>query len=86
MPGGAGTSGAWSRRKSDYETGLAAIDAFESFCKELGLPTRLHEAGITEENIAEIADNEFGRLFGADTWLRPLTSRDDLYAVYALAL
>ena len=72
--------------KSDYETGLAAIDAFESFCKELGLPTRLHEAGITEENIAEIADNEFGRLFGADTWLRPLTSRDDLYAVYALAL
>ena len=71
---------------SEYETGLAAIDAFEAFCRELGVPTRLSEVGITRENIQEIADNEIGRLVGADTWLRPVTTRDDLYNVYALAL
>ena len=70
----------------DDETARAAIEAFASFCRELGLPTHLREVGITEENIVEIADNEFGRLAGADTWLRPVTTRDDLYNVYALAL
>ena len=72
--------------ESDYETGLAAIGAFESFCRELGLPTRLGEVGITQENIAEIADNEIGRLAGGNTWLCPVTTRDELYSIYALAL
>ena len=72
--------------ENDYETGLAAIGAFESFCRELGLPTRLGEVGITQENIAEIADNEIGRLAGGNTWLCPVTTRDELYSIYALAL
>lgn len=75
-----------SQAGSDYEIALAAIDAFETFCKELGVPTRLSEVGITRENIEEIADNEVSRLVGADTWLRPVTTRDELYNIYALAL
>ena len=71
---------------SDEELALAAISAFESFCRELDLPTRLSQVGITRENIEEIADNEIGRLAGAETWMRPVTTRDELYAVYALAL
>ena len=71
---------------TDYDTGLAAIAAFEDFCKELGLPTRLGDVNITRENIQEIADNEIGRLAGANTWLRPITTREQLFEVYALAL
>ena len=47
------------------------------------MPTRV---GITQENIAEIADNEIGRLAGGNTWLCPVTTRDELYSIYALAL
>lgn len=70
----------------DYAIGLASIDAFEDLCRELGLPVRLSELGITKANIEEIADNEIGRLVGGDTWLRPVVTREELFSIYALAL
>lgn len=72
--------------KDDYATGLAGIEAFEDFCRELGLPTRLGEVKVTRENIEEIARNEFPGLKGAGAWFRPVTSQAELLELYSLAL
>lgn len=71
---------------SDRERGEAAIAAFEGFCRELGLPTRLGEVNITREQIEEIAEAEFAGLKGNETWFRPVLSREELLSVYTLAL
>ena len=71
---------------SDREAGEAAILAFESFCRELGLPTRLSEVNIGRKQIEEIVEAEFAGLKGNETWFRPVTSKEELLAVYALAL
>lgn len=70
----------------DRKTGEAGIRAFECFCRELGLPTRLGEVNITEKQIEEIAEAEFAGLKGSDTWFRPVTGIEELAAVYRLAL
>ena len=66
--------------------GFAAIEAFEAFCKELGLPTRLSEVKITRENVEEIASAEIGRLKGSAGWFRPVTTREDLIQVFSTVL
>lgn len=73
-------------RGSDMEAARAAIDAFESFCQQLGLPTHLEEVCITREQITALAEAEFAGLKGNRTWFRPVNTKEDLLSVYALAL
>ena len=44
--------------KSDEELALAGIDALADFIREIGLPTTLKEAGVTDKSqLKEIADS-----------------------------
>ena len=70
----------------DAAVARAAVDAFAAFCAELELPAGLGAFGITAESLRTLADAEFGRLFGADTWLRPVTDAQTLFSIYARAL
>ena len=40
---------------TDEEAGLAAADAVDALCRELGLPRTLREAGVPEEGLEYIA-------------------------------
>lgn len=72
--------------EDEMHSAQRAIDAFESFCKEMGLPTRLEEVHIGRENIQEISRIEFDKLRGAAAWFRPVTCQEDLYHLYASVL
>jgi alcohol dehydrogenase class IV len=41
---------------SDEEAGLAAADAVEGLCRDLGLPRTLREVDVPEDGLASIAD------------------------------
>ncbi len=47
--------GVAERSMTDEEAGLAAADAVDSLCRELGLPRTLREAGVPEEGLEYIA-------------------------------
>lgn len=73
---------------SDLETGRQAIAKFESFCQELGLPTRLsglRGMTITEENITELVNDLYTTIDGS-SWFRPVTTKQDLLSIFKLAL
>lgn len=74
------------KKGNDREMAEAAIQAFEAFCKELGLPTHLSQVNITREQVEEIAEAEFAGLKGNETWFRPVMCSQDLLAVYESAL
>lgn len=70
--------------QSDYAIAVQAIAAFESFCRELGLPTRLSEMNVAEETLREIAHDLYGTV-PCSQWYRPVESEDELLAIFKLA-
>lgn len=70
--------------QSDYAAAVKAIGAFEDFCKELGLPTRLSEVKVAEETLGEIAHDLY-RTVPCDKWYRPVESEEALLAILKLA-
>ena len=59
------------------------IDRFETFLRQIGVPTSLKELDIAEDEIAGILDDVVKVSFGADGNLacNPLMSRDDIEQV-----
>ncbi|MBS6646737.1 MAG: iron-containing alcohol dehydrogenase [Clostridiaceae bacterium] len=70
--------------QSDYAIASQAIQAFEDFCEELGLPTRLSQVNVPKEAVKEIARDLYGTL-PCDKWYRPVESERELAAVLSLA-
>ena len=68
----------WSvKADSSLETARLGIDALESFIKEIGLPTRWSEMGITDESILRAAADTCFIMPGCCKQL----SRDEIYEI-----
>ena len=67
---------------------LSAADDFESLMKGYGVQTRISEWGVTEDDIESLTDGVVDVSFGPDGKLNghPKMSRDDIAAIYRLAL
>jgi alcohol dehydrogenase YqhD (iron-dependent ADH family) len=67
---------------------LEGIARFETFLKEIGVPTRLADIQVDEKAISTLTTEVVKISFGADGKLRsrPPASRDDVEAVFRLAL
>jgi alcohol dehydrogenase YqhD (iron-dependent ADH family) len=74
--------------RDDGEVALDAIDRFEAFLADIGVQTRLSDAGITAGDVEAIAEDVVRISFGADGKLagRPPIDRDDLERILELAL
>lgn len=70
--------------QSDYAIASQAIAAFEDFCKELGLPTRLSQVNVPKEALNDIVHDLYGTV-PCDKWYRPICSEQELLAVLKLA-
>ncbi len=66
---------------------LEVIERFEAFLKEIGVPTKLSECHVPEEEIGEIVEDVVRTAFGADGFLsaRVPASREDVAAILKLA-
>ena len=66
----------------------AAIDQFDSFLKSIGVPTRLSDVKIPENEIDAMADDVVRISFGTDGKLnsRPPIDREQVIKIYSLAL
>ena len=66
----------------------AAIDQFDSFLKDIGVPTRLSDCKISENEIDPMVDDVVRISFGPDGKLnsRPPIDRKQVKAIYNLAL
>ena len=76
----------WGLNPDDYKTGkdlaLAGINKLADFIKEIGLPTKLSDVGITKDtDLRMIADT----CFISQTAFRPLT-HDEIYDIYLESL
>ncbi len=71
---------------SDEEIALAGIAAFESFCKEIGMPTTFSELGIapTPEQIVEMADGATAASGGGKGSAK-FIGHDDMIEIYKMA-
>jgi hypothetical protein len=67
------------------ETALRGIEALESFIKEIGLPTRLSEIGVTEDKFEYLADHATKDVGVEKVGMVSQLSRDDLVKIYQLA-
>ncbi len=67
---------------------MAATERFEVFLKDIGVQTRLGDAGISAADVDSIAEDVVRISFGTDGRLagRPPIDRDDLKAILRLAL
>lgn len=61
-----------------------AIEQFEAFIKELGLPTKLSELNVPQDAIAQIV-HELYETLPCSQWYRPIQSEQELAAVFQLA-
>lgn len=75
-------------KHDDMEAGRAAIEAFESFCLELGLPTHLSEVNISKEQIRDVVEHELEGLkaSGSADWFRPVESKEDMLSIFETVL
>lgn len=67
------------------KTALRGIEAFEAFIKEIGLPTRLSEIGVTEESFEELADHATVDIGVEYIGMVSKLTRDELIKIYQLA-
>lgn len=64
---------------------LRGIEAFESFIKEIGLPSRLSEIGVTEDSFEELADQATVDIGVEYIGMVSKLKREDLIKIYQLA-
>lgn len=69
--------------KSDEELALEAIEAFENFLRDIGMPTRLKEIGVSSDRFEEMAKKCV--LSGPIGQLKVL-NEEDIIKIYQLAL
>lgn len=67
------------------ETALRGIEAFENFIKEIGLPTRLSEVGVTEDKFEYLADHATKYIGVEKVGMVSQLTRDELIKIYQLA-
>lgn len=76
----------WGLRPGDYKDGealaLAGIDKLADFIKDIGLPTKLSDIGITDESDLRMIANT---CLISSTSFRPLT-HDEIYDIYLESL
>lgn len=70
--------------QDDWAIARQAIDAFEGFIKELGLPTKLSDLDIPREKMAEMCHEQFAHLNGA-VWYKPVTTEQELLSIFEMA-
>lgn len=70
--------------RDDYTLAVRAIDAFEAFLKEIGLPTRLSELNIPKDKLSEMCHEQYPSLNGS-VWFKPVTSEQELLSIFELA-
>ena len=70
----------------EYSAAHKAIEAYEGFLKEMGLPTRLRElrTAIPQEMLLPMAEDLYPSL-PAKKWFKPLNSAEELAEVFRLA-
>lgn len=73
---------------SSEDVALEGIRRFEVFLKEIGVPVRMTEIGVSADDLEMLTDEVVKISFGADGTLRsrPPASREDVLEVYRLAL
>ena len=62
------------------EIGIKGIEAFESFLKEIGMPSTLEEVGGKEEDIEKMADNIIGSRGTLGGYVK--LNKEDIMAIY----
>jgi alcohol dehydrogenase YqhD (iron-dependent ADH family) len=74
--------------KASDAVAQAAIDQFDSFLKGIGVPTRLSDLQISEDEIDTMVDDVVRISFGPDGKLnsRPPIDRKQVKKIYSLAL
>jgi len=74
--------------KDAEQIARAAIEQFESFLKEIGVPTRLSDVQINQKEIDTLTEDVIRISFGLDGTLnsRPPIDKDQVKAIYQLAL
>ena len=74
--------------RDDAEVALQAVDKFEAWLRDIGVPTRLGDVNLTAADIPQIVEDVVRVSFGADGKLnsRPPIDRDDLRTILELAL
>ena len=74
--------------RDEAEVAIQAIDKFEAWLRDIGVPTRLSDVNLTAADIPQIVEDVVRISFGADGKLnsRPPIDRDDLRTILELAL
>lgn len=67
------------------EQAEAGIQALSDFFRSLHIPMTLHEVGIDEEHLAEMAEHSVSRADGTIAGFQPL-KKEDVEAIYRAAL
>ena len=77
-----------SMGKTSEAVAQSAIDQFDSFLKGIGVPTRLSDLQISEDEIDAMVDDVVRISFGPDGKLnsRPPIDRGQVKTIYHLAL
>lgn len=80
--------GVESQGRSDEEVALEGIACFEAFLNQIGMPIRLADVNVDGDEIPALTADVVKISFGSDGKLRsrPPATRDDVEAVFTLAL
>ena len=74
-----------TRSLTDEEASVAAVEELERFIDRLGIPRRLRDWGVTEEDLPAIARDALGDLVVASN-PRPITSQEEVVELLVRAL
>lgn len=69
--------------RSEIEHARAAVDALRDLCRDLGIPQRLREVGVTEASLEELARRSFAADY--NRWNPRHTSEQDFKELFRLA-
>ena len=68
---------------SELDAAREAVNAIRALCSDLGIPSRLRDAGVTEDSLAELARRSFAADY--NRWNPRYTSEQDFLALFEKA-
>jgi len=71
------------RGHTTLEAGKKAIEAIKKLCKDLGIPEKLRELGVTEDKIPQMAKLAFEANY--NRWNPRYTTEEDFHSIFKKA-